>query len=401
MNTRVFYKKVTLLLLTVLFQINMLATTINATSGSFSLNQNQYLDNMYQEWIIESGQNFPLLISYEVDIEGGYDYLYIYAIDNYDNLQLIKTISGSEAGVCSTQLPTGRALVVFETDGSACGSDGGYQGFTVNFGLENQQNDTHIINRLYVKENSFVNGSSSITGNLSIGQVNADSKSVNVYNNQKNQFGLYAYSYKSWSSNTYGIYSRAINGTSSNSGNVYGLYSSVTGATGKRWAGYFTGGDVEVNSGNLKVTGNSNLMGNVGIGTTSPNARLHVTGNPGSLAYITTTNGTISESATILFQGGRGIVGYDGTFQGMRFSVSDASKSLIFTNSLSNGVGEIMRITGNGNVGIGTSNPLHKLDVAGKIQTNDELIVTRSNLDIGGTISLGNSAKTEPGQASV
>lgn len=161
------------------------------------------------------------------------------------------------------------------------------------------------------------------------------------------------------------------------------------------------GGDVEINNGKLKVSGSSTLMGNVGIGTATPNTRLHITGNPGSLAYVTTTNGTVSESATILFQGGRGIVGYDGVFQGMRFSVSDASKSLIFTNSLSNGVGEIMRIKGNGNIGIGISNPLYKLDVAGKIQTNDELIVTRSNIDIGGTISLGNGAKTEPGQASV
>ncbi|MEA4967236.1 MAG: tail fiber protein, partial [Bacteroidaceae bacterium] len=65
------------------------------------------------------------------------------------------------------------------------------------------------------------------------------------------------------------------------------------------------------------------------------------------------------------------------------------------------GTGSGFTLKKDGNIGIGTSNPLHKLDVAGRIQANDELIVTKSNIDIGGTISLVNGAKTEPGQASV
>lgn len=119
--------------------------------------------------------------------------------------------------------------------------------------------------------------------------------------------------------------------------------------------------------------------GRVGIGTSNPTKKLHVSGDPGYLAYLSTTNGTISESASILFQGGRGVVGYDGVFQGMRVSTSDYSKSIIFTNSLTDGAGELMRIKGTGNVGIGTSTPLAKLHINSGANNNYAAILATSN----------------------
>lgn len=124
------------------------------------------------------------------------------------------------------------------------------------------------------------------------------------------------------------------------------------------------------------ILGDAN--GNIGIGTSTPETKLHIKGDPGSLAYITTTNATLTESASILFQGSRGIVGYDGVFQGMRISTSDNSKPIVFTNSLTNGGGELMRIKGNGNVGIGTTNPVAKLHVNSGANNNYAAILATS-----------------------
>jgi len=129
--------------------------------------------------------------------------------------------------------------------------------------------------------------------------------------------------------------------------------------------------------------------GKIGIGTSNPTKNLQVSGDPGHLAYLTTTNGTISESASILFQGGRGVVGYDGIFQGMRISTADNTKPIVFTNSLTDGAGELMRINGNGNVGIGISTPAYKLDVAAgdmRVSNYSPTICLQRNTSSGGFI---------------
>ena len=108
--------------------------------------------------------------------------------------------------------------------------------------------------------------------------------------------------------------------------------------------------------------GNSEVMrladnGNVGIGTASPADKLTVNGD---LSVFTNKiyNGAASNSAGLDFVGSKAnIHGYHG----------------ITFNSSNAGIGsqaERMRITSGGNVGIGTTAPLRKLDVAGITRTS-------------------------------
>ncbi len=109
--------------------------------------------------------------------------------------------------------------------------------------------------------------------------------------------------------------------------------------------------------------------GKVGIGTTSPDTTLHVVGDrnaqrnqaisPGYATFID----WISNDGSV-----RGMVGVDGVgYSGMANQFSIASWTnhpmVLFTNTT-----ERMRISNNGNVGIGTTTPQSTLEVDGYIQ---------------------------------
>lgn len=130
------------------------------------------------------------------------------------------------------------------------------------------------------------------------------------------------------------------------------------------------------------LTGNdisNNNSGNVGIGTATPTARLQVT------SLLTSSVDMLNLSAPELA---------DGTFMGMYMGRSSDSanrfelkynfykSSSKDSNNVAMGLagnGNTIVMTGNGNVGIGTQNPIGKLDVRGK-----------DNKD-GGVLNLGNA----------
>jgi hypothetical protein len=112
----------------------------------------------------------------------------------------------------------------------------------------------------------------------------------------------------------------------------------------------------------MRITG-----GNVGIGTTSPNRNLEVstgsdtyiraTGNRGNADGVHIGNIEFYNSFSSIIAGEvRGITGTGGT--------QSASGQLAFYTNNTGTYSEKMRITSGGNVGIGTTSPVGKLDVA-------------------------------------
>ena len=106
--------------------------------------------------------------------------------------------------------------------------------------------------------------------------------------------------------------------------------------------------------------------GNVGIGTVTPISALHVAGNI-SLNAATDVNNTY-----LLFQ--RSSDGYIGSRIGNAYAMNGYQGHLVFETNAggsSSSLSEQMRITANGNVGIGTTTPTEKLSVNGKIRAHE------------------------------
>ena len=199
-------------------------------------------------------------------------------------------------------------------------------------------------------------------------------------------------------------------------------------------------GGIEHNSGNLyfRTGGQVDRMtiktnGNVGIGTTSPQQKLHVnSGSANEVARFESTDGTAylsimdnntsnslqgigstgnnltfySNNAERMRIADSGNVGIGDTNPTMRLKVVDSTAGVLaaFTNSSSSGAGiqitagngtnnslqirnyaggELMRVQGNGRVGIGTTTPGAKLSVNGNVK-----IEGTNSLLFGGSASI-------------
>ena len=159
---------------------------------------------------------------------------------------------------------------------------------------------------------------------------------------------------------------------------------SVTGAITA--TGAITGGSFAT-AGNITAS-----SGDVGIGTTSPSAQLHLNGAAGTgspvrgkgALYLQDSGASVGNGGALLFGASQGmyagIKGYavDGTTNS-RGDLAFHTRRLAADADLT----ESMRITYDGNVGIGTTNPTSKLDVAGNTYVRGQI-----NLD--SAIVMGN-----------
>ncbi len=150
----------------------------------------------------------------------------------------------------------------------------------------------------------------------------------------------------------------------------------------KIWMGLSNGNDFRINKeggGNILLTG-----GNVGIGTTSPETELHLVGqfrgiqnNSGNIIglYLSNDNTTNNNSNSIYFgskdtSGDRDNGAIIKTIFSNHSSTGVTGNLVFETANNADNPSERLRITGTGNIGIGTSSPAAKLQIINQAQSS-------------------------------
>ena len=125
--------------------------------------------------------------------------------------------------------------------------------------------------------------------------------------------------------------------------------------------------------------------GNVGIGTASPTAPLTVSSISSTVDVLRlygASDGAVQTETGIAFNPGTNAVNPSARISSQELDASDSRASLLFYTRDSNSdvaPTERMRIDSSGDVGIGTSSPSSKLDVAGQVTSTSAMIKSTSS----------------------
>lgn len=299
---------------------------LNQTDGTISILNSAYQSGMSESWNINTGVNKTILFNYSIDLEVDCecDNVKIYNVDASGAETLLAEFYGITNGCIITTVPSGRARVVFTSYPNGYLWDS--TGFNLTFSVNNStslEDNLYVEQRLGVgtttpRERLDVNGNAIIDGSLSV-------KNQFIYNTSST-IGLYSYTNYSSLSSTYGLYSNTNN---SGGGTTYGIYSSVAGASSaQKWSGYFTGGDVCVN--NANIIANDMILGR-NAKQFIVHTQSHKPNDPPVLYIAPKLANSWDWTKQI-------VIKHDGTFA----------------------------LTG-GSLGLGTTNPLQKLDVRGSV----------------------------------
>jgi len=159
------------------------ADTLNQSSGTISIRKDAYVNNMEKVWVINTGTNLPVKISFYADLdEGGLDYIDIFSLDNAGKLSEVYCAAGQDYGTISTIIPSGKAKIFFYSDGYAS-YDLDFTGFTLDFSVDNSfsvSDNSYVTGSSYVHGSSEVDGNALIKGLLNIGDIVAPAASVKL-----------------------------------------------------------------------------------------------------------------------------------------------------------------------------------------------------------------------------
>ena len=209
-----------------------------------------------------------------------------------------------------------------------------------------------------IDQNGNVTCEADDTGSLTLPYSGVANSSVSAFSVTQNGSGSGIYSNSSigtfgyLGSSGYGVYGQSFNGTYGYLGGVAaGVFGTAAGTS--NYAGYFEG----------KVYTDNNLyaIGNVGIGTELPDAKLHVISSDSYFGMLKVENSSAGDNeATMAF-----IEGYDAT--GGEYWLVGVGPWGNTNDFVIGRASSKVLITPNGNVGIGTTEPPEKLTVQGNL----------------------------------